>query len=212
MIAPPTARPADEKARLIAVAGPLRGEVLPLTSSTVTLGRDTSNDICLADLALSRAHCTLAFDSKVWRVRDLKSSNGTYVNGIPVGDSALSNGDRPALGESIFLFMSDGALPPVLDSPASPIAYTTRIRIADTDYLRVEQQPAASRIERDLRALLRIATALNTVATEDELQRELLDLVATTIPADQIAIVTLDPDGEIHIGLGTQRSSPAPIA
>ena len=94
----PNLTPASKHARLVAVSGPLTGEVLPLTDTGVTIGRDTSNDICLADMALSRAHCTIAPSAGVWRIRDADSSNGTFVNGAQVSEQILRDRDSIELG------------------------------------------------------------------------------------------------------------------
>src|ERR1051325_7009678 len=93
-------------ARLVAISGPLSGEVLPLSENDVSIGRDPSNDICLADLALSRAHCSIVFEEGAWHIRDRHSSNGTFVNGSQVTDHTLNNRDRIELGEAGFLFVT----------------------------------------------------------------------------------------------------------
>ena len=85
-------------ARLVVVSGPLSGEVLPLTDGAIKIGRDPSNDICLSDLALSRAHCTIGTEDGTWRIRDCQSSNGTFVNGRRVETHQLLNGDRLKIG------------------------------------------------------------------------------------------------------------------
>ena len=71
----------------------------------MTIGRDTSNDICLADMALSRAHCAIEKSGGMWRIRDVNSSNGTFVNGGQVSEQALRDRDSIELGESVFVFM-----------------------------------------------------------------------------------------------------------
>src|SRR5947209_15416566 len=122
------------QARLVAISGPLAGEVLPLTADGVRIGRDSSNDIYLADLALSRAHCTIAMTDGRWRICDSQSSNGTFVNGMQVTDHELNDRDRIALGGSVFLFVLNehpSTIPPLLERPIEP---ATRISVDDTIY------------------------------------------------------------------------------
>ena len=210
----PNLTPASKHARLVAVSGPLTGEVLPLTDTGVTIGRDTSNDICLADMALSRAHCTIAASAGVWRIRDADSSNGTFVNGAQVSEHVLRDRDSIELGESVFLFMLNEAAAIVPAIGERPSQVVNRLGIGDTIYL--AQKHAArermARVERDLRALLAISTTINTFRTEDELHQQLLQLLASTLPAEQVAIVTADANGEARIAAAQQVGAAPSVA
>src|SRR5512132_302112 len=97
---------ATEQCRLIVLAGPLCGDVLALSPSEVTIGRDASNEISVADLSLSRRHCALSLIPGRWRIRDLGSSNGTFVNGMQITDHPLADGDRIQAGESVFVLVA----------------------------------------------------------------------------------------------------------
>lgn len=90
--------------RLVCVGGVLAGQVLPITASPVTLGRDTGRDIVLADPMVSRRHATLRAEGGVWTITDEGSSNGTYVNGARVSAQALRRGDRIRIGGCEFIF------------------------------------------------------------------------------------------------------------
>src|SRR5438477_330668 len=214
---PPIATAADDRAaepRLVAIAGPLGGEVLPLTGDTVTIGRDPASTICLSDLALSRRHCAIARTAEGWRIRDLGSFNGTFVNGMQVTDHLLTDGERLSLGESTFVFVQKPspeqiALQVVADQPG---ASTTKLRPEDALYLQWDPGTAVAdhgRFERGLKALLKISTAINAIRQEEELHRALLDLLAETVAADQLAIVLTDARGEIaavHVPSDANRS------
>jgi transcriptional regulator with GAF, ATPase, and Fis domain len=201
------------EARLIAISGPLSGEVLPLAAHGVRIGRDTSNDICLPDLALSRAHCTIDATDGTWRIRDSQSSNGTFVNGAQVSDHRLRNSDRIELGESVFLFLLNAhstTIPALLaEGPAEP---ATRLRVEDTVYRQqTADPPATARAEHELRALLRISTTLNQLTSEDELHRQLLDLLAASVPAEQIALVAVGSNGDSRIVDARQLEGSPPV-
>ena len=45
------------------------------------IGRDPANDIQLADRRVSRVHAVFYAEDRVWKVRDINSSNGTYLDG-----------------------------------------------------------------------------------------------------------------------------------
>jgi transcriptional regulator with GAF, ATPase, and Fis domain len=182
--------------RLIGIAGPLSGEVLALTGSELTIGRDPSNRICLADLSLSRRHCeiTILGDAAPC-IRDLHSSNGTFVNGMQISEQVLADGDRIQLGESVFLFISKAAAPPTVPvtlSAGEPTAATLRLQIEDSTYLPRDggvPSPHTSRKEQHLQALLKIATAMNSTRKEEDIHQLLLDLLADVVAGDQLAIL-----------------------
>jgi len=95
-----------ELGRLVVVAAP-RGEPpagssFPLDAVT-TLGRDVNNTIVVDDPFASSDHAVLTFRGRAWYVEDLESTNGTYVNGVPVERVApLGFGDELQVGEVRF--------------------------------------------------------------------------------------------------------------
>src|SRR5918996_3189281 len=123
--------------RLLAVTGIMSGEVFPLAAAEVTFGRDPANTICFPDPALSRQHCTFTRDESGWTLRDLGSSNGTFVNGAQISAYRLAEGDRIAVGGSVLLFVRGGGPPANVDIvDGELIAATTRLAANDTAYLK----------------------------------------------------------------------------
>lgn len=71
-----------------------------------TIGRDDSNDIVLVTTSASRTHARVSEDAGVWRVEDLGSTNGTYVNGREIREpTQLSSGDLVKLGGAVLKFL-----------------------------------------------------------------------------------------------------------
>ncbi len=91
--------------QLALIAGPGTGQTIDIEPGRpVVAGRSSQADICIpSDPELSRRHFALAHDGKVWRIRDLGSSNGTQVNDIPIHETVLQEGDRIAAGGSVFV-------------------------------------------------------------------------------------------------------------
>ena len=69
----------------------------------VTIGRRVDAGVPLLDSAVSRRHCELALRGGVPVVRDLRSTNGTYINGRRITESLVTPGDRLQLGNTVFL-------------------------------------------------------------------------------------------------------------
>src|SRR5450759_3447553 len=91
-------------ARLLAISGPLEGAVFPLEAE-LSIGREKTNTIPIEDRVLSRRHCLIQKDNGHFNIRDLNSSNGTYVSGLPVAAHVLKDGDQIKAGQSLFLFI-----------------------------------------------------------------------------------------------------------
>lgn len=73
---------------------------------SLQIGRDSSNGVVLNDTSVSRAHAEIFFRGGVARVRDLGSSNGTFVDGARVTDSGLSDGQHLRIGSVGFTYRS----------------------------------------------------------------------------------------------------------
>jgi len=90
---------------LIVMTGPTAGQTINLEARDHwELGRSTDADIVLQESSVSRNHCRLHFLGKdEWKAEDLKSSNGTFLNGERITESILANGDRLQLGSATVL-------------------------------------------------------------------------------------------------------------
>lgn len=74
-----------------------------------TLGRGPSADFIVADALISRVHCRLTASARRLVIEDLKSTNGTYVNGVRLKFSTLEDGDRVRLGQVEFSVIREDA-------------------------------------------------------------------------------------------------------
>ncbi len=71
-----------------------------------TVGRDACNNILLNVESVSRKHAIIFKDGYQMKIKDLKSTNGTYVNGrLLMGETTVENGDSIKLGEKEFIFI-----------------------------------------------------------------------------------------------------------
>ena len=181
-----------ECSRLITVLGPATGEVYLLEAEEAVLGRDAANRIAIPDPSLSRRHCAVIRDGEGYLLRDLGSFNGTFVNGERVAERRLTHGDRLRIGATELLFHADARVPP----PPAPADQpdTTSLRLDEAAYLSATAAlPPGGRTQRDLQALVRVATAISTVRDGERLRRELLDAAFEVVPASEAAFIEVDP-------------------
>jgi serine/threonine-protein kinase len=84
-------------------AGPYKGRIFSFTQhDSFLIGRSPDAHLCLPnDRYFSRHHCLLEMNPPHSYLRDLHSTNGTFLNGHRVKDASLNNGDRIQCGETI---------------------------------------------------------------------------------------------------------------
>lgn len=98
-------------ATLVVTRGPDAGITFPLRFGLQKIGRDPRCDIHLDDTETSRSHAQILWDKEGVLLRDLKSSNGTLVNGEPIEERILRNGDRIRIGKRELQYHASGADP-----------------------------------------------------------------------------------------------------
>jgi pSer/pThr/pTyr-binding forkhead associated (FHA) protein len=90
---------------LIVLEGKQKGREVPLPETIFLIGRDRQCHIRPHCELVSKLHCAIAAWAGKVRLRDLKSKNGTFLNGQPVrGEVVVDNGDRLQVGTLIFEF------------------------------------------------------------------------------------------------------------
>jgi Nif-specific regulatory protein len=202
-------------ARLIATSGALKGTTFALTQDEVSIGRDLSNSVSINDPSISRQHCIIKKNgsSNGFHIVDLKSYNGTFLNGLPVTDHALTHRDQIALGDLRFTFLTHDDTVTVEDGDLIALS-TIRLKREQAFYLRPEDAVAQvsddSRAARERNALLKISRTINSIRKSHELQLRLLELTLDVVPAERGAILLADEHGEEFLScLGWDRLSGA---
>lgn len=90
------------------IHGPTGDRRVTLGATLVTIGRMPTSTVPINDTAVSRAHCVVERTVEGYRLRDLHSRNGTYLNDEPVESAALKDGDTIAVGPVTVRFSSEG--------------------------------------------------------------------------------------------------------
>ena len=102
----------QQKFYLIIVDGDNVGKIYPLDKKTITIGRSDEFDIQLADSSCSREQAIIEFnDNNKPVLKDLDSTNGTFVNGAKITEINIEDGDKILLGfSSVFMFAIQDSL------------------------------------------------------------------------------------------------------
>lgn len=97
---------------LVVICGPDLGRLIPLEEPALTIGRDAGCEVVVPIDGISRRHCELVHREGV-RLRDLGSTNGTWLNGrelAPDEEALLRTGDRVELVGVAFKFLEGNDL------------------------------------------------------------------------------------------------------
>src|SRR3954462_14290330 len=92
------------RCKLVVIKGAQRGTELVIASDTIRIGKAPENDLVLVDEAVSRVHFEIVRDAKGYLVRDLKSTNGTFLDSAEVKEPYLRAGSVIAVGGSELKF------------------------------------------------------------------------------------------------------------
>ena len=173
---------------LITIEGPSKGKIFLLEGETISIGRESSNEIQLGTSSVSRRHTIIKREGDDFIINDLESLNGTYVCDTPAKNHILKHGDRVKIGDYVFIFSIDehDEIPELVESTDTK---TVRIKITEAFHL----------MARDLSALMKISTTINSIRDLEELQQKLIELIFEVVPAQRSAIMLSEDDGEEFI-------------
>ena len=93
------------KCQLVILEGPDKNKKMTLSKNVIKIGKKENNDLVLTDKTVSRNHLEIEYRDDSFILRDLESTNGTYLNGNKVKEAFLSPGDFIKLGNSAIEFV-----------------------------------------------------------------------------------------------------------
>jgi transcriptional regulator with GAF, ATPase, and Fis domain len=205
-------------ARLIAVAGPVPKTEFPLGDEEAVIGRDVAATVCVNSRSASRRHCTVRRNGDLYLIKDLGSSNGTLVNGLPITECVLHHGDRIAVSDALFVFSADqaAALPlhaDVTESRDDEALEFATIQQAEPLYRNPQRLLASMQSQKQanhVQALLEINRKAATLREPEELEQALLDAAFQLTPAESAAVLLFEQlDAPATSVTGQNRSSKA---
>ncbi|MBC7784435.1 MAG: FHA domain-containing protein [Burkholderiales bacterium] len=187
---------------LLVLQGPDKGRRFELPDQNTLIGRE-SRALPLNDQTTSRRHAELRpEDDGQWRLVDLGSSNGTYVNGQRVEQSQmLKMGDQIRVGRSLLVV---GIQPGVQRQSGANVSLMgaesgmdssiiNTLPSNDDSMVMAVPEPAAAAIG-NLKILYRLSAALGSSFDIDQVLEVIMDLVFEHVKADRGIIMLLDKE------------------
>jgi len=189
--------------RLAAISGKLKGGVFAIDDEPLVIGRETAAHLCIADASVSRRHSKIEKQDDGFVITDLESLNGTFVNDVPVRTRLLEHGDRVRIGDSQFLFLTHEG--ETLSKSSDVRMDEAQVVSGSTVQMRFDH--AIYLMGRDLSALMKVSTAINSIRGLDDLLEGLLKLLFEVVPAQRGAILlTNEGSFETNLVFGLHRS------
>lgn len=112
---------------LVVISGKPLGKSFFLTKESIILGRDLAADISIGETSISRKHTEFLISSNGLLVKDLGSTNGTYVNDTKVESNStlpLEDGDLVRCGNTILKFLKEGQIENLFQQKIYDMAHT----------------------------------------------------------------------------------------
>jgi two-component system NtrC family sensor kinase len=198
-------------ASLFVIQGRDQGSRFQLEESVHSIGRTHSHSIRLHDTEVSRNHAELVRRGEAYLVRDLGSSNGTFVNGRLVAEQPLVTGDQVQVGRSTLLYT--GFNEERLEDLAGKVDIVPRQGVDDgsrivaslsqsggSEWLmpdaRGASHPWLSRARSNLQIMYRTALAVSHTMDIDQLLARIMEMIFDWVDADRGCIMLKDLETE----------------
>lgn len=159
--------------------------------ASITLGRSVECGCVVDDAAASRRHARVTAEGERFLWKDLNSTNGTQLNGVPMLEGVLRHGDRLQIGETVITFETEEYVEEV-EEDGSTTTFTETISNWQKSG---KVEPKEERAENLLRA---IYTVMNEISSNYEpcpLLDHILQTTMKAIDAQRGAIVFAPQEG-----------------
>jgi two-component system response regulator HydG len=167
-------------AELIVVNGPLAGTRLPLDQGEILIGRAPGSKLVLNEAEIGWRHCQVRRQGSRYMVTDLRSSLGTYVNGMRSAERWLEDRDQLGIGKTILMFRSGEAQ---AEAPvAAPVSDAKPMLLAACSLVFLSRALAAGMDDEQ-----------NTL-----LQNQILRLIGDLIPIEDGVLLLGTSAAELH--------------
>ena len=196
-------------ATLHVLQGPDKGRTYTFHGEPTLLGRK-STQAPLTDNAASRRHAELVPDNGRWVLHDLKSANGTHVNGERIDTPiVLKHGDQIKIGSTLLVFTGDESTEQFMGQRASadlvdldgggrPVDSSILKAIPANEDSVILAAPEAEEAVRAWRVMYQLASAIGTVVDPAEFMARVMDIICDHVQVDRAFVLMKDEEsGEL---------------
>ena len=196
-------------ASLFVIRGRDQGKRFQLEESTLTVGRTQDATVRLHDTEVSRAHAELIRKGDTYVLRDLGSSNGSFVNGQAASERELVSGDQIQFGRSLVLYT--GFVEESLENLEDKVDIIAKAESNDgsrivaslshsegSDWMLPDvsssSSPWIARARSNLQIMYRTALAVSHTMDIDQLLARIMEMIFEWVDADRGCIMLKDID------------------
>lgn len=174
--------------------GPHAGRIVEIADDVVTLGRDDTQTIQILDQGVSRMHAEIFRIGDMCFLRDLDSTNGSFLNKVRVGEEVLQDGDELVIGSTILRFQLELTDEPVdaVPPPPSPASATVNLAPVQETENESELTTTSQRLSRNISAAGQIAGIFSGEEDIEQVLGKALDFFIRVIDASQVFVLRLD--------------------
>lgn len=173
------------KFKLLSTTG---DQTIELSSGrTLVVGRAATSDAPVFDPTVSRKHAELSVEDSGVTVRDLGSSNGTFVNGTRIVESVAQAGDVVTFGKVAFKVIEAAHPKAGFTTKPPPEATIVRQVAVKDSHAKIEEQAAQK-----LSLLLEISKELSKQLDVDKLLERVVDITFQIMNVDRVSILMVE--------------------
>ena len=182
-----------------------KGRTLKTNDTEILLGRG-SNQVPLTDQTVSRRHAEMTCTDGIWRIRDLNSANGTFVNGQRISTpTRLKSGDQIKLGSTLLMYSGDDTIESLSGAniPQDLVTLEPAREMVDSAVLAsiptaedsiVLSAPDTAYAVKSWRAVRELTDVIGSLLTVERLLQRLMDIVFEQVPADRGVVFIRDEE------------------
>lgn len=184
-----------------------KGKIYEIGDKPLTIGRDASEAIQIMDQGVSRQHAELFKIGEMYFIRDLGSTNGTFVNDVRITEELLRAGDQIRIGTTVLVFediahlMQEAEAQLLYDSkeeePGKTPSTTVELRLDKEAEIRERVKAIGEEVDsRNLTLLYEIAKLIGTEKELSGLLNRSLSILVDAVDADAGYIFLLEKGTE----------------
>ncbi len=198
--------------RLLVIKGTDEGKQFELSTPQIGIGRDAGNPIRLHDTEVSRRHAAFILTEGGYKLKDVGSANGTFVNNQKIDEQNLKAGDQIQIGQTVLVYSAgrteaqqqeQGDLAEQINLISrSDVELSSAIikSIAATEGSQILAHPERAKTPwlrtalANLKIMYETSQAISHILDLEELLDKILELIFNSIAADRGCVMLANPE------------------